>query len=205
MKIKKRTQLSISMTDFIEFVNKNGTRKQTLVRTIKRRDNYSPEFDFWKKLRERIVTYHRDNKPISYLDDILHSIQDYKKVLYPKLLLGYKKFLGRKNINWFTPPNVQFKIEGLTIRVNPELGLEIKSTKHIVKLYFKDDPLSKHEVDLLILLMKLAIDPNNIENYSYAVLEVNRSKMHIRTPDLNTLPLLEGEALNFVRIWEKSV
>ena len=66
----------ISLTDFVEFVNKIGPPRLTKVKEIKTRPAYSPAVDFWKPLREAIRDFHKTGKP---LDPVLGGIAHTKK------------------------------------------------------------------------------------------------------------------------------
>lgn len=138
----------ISLTDFVDFVAKSGSPKLTLVRQLKSRGDYDPVEDFWRKLRMGIVEFHEKSKEKSWLDGITAGLTDIKKIKnYPNVIAQYKSFLGRKAITWFKPPFIHWKHGGLDVRVNPELGLVINGKRHIVKLYFKNAPLTKNKAD----------------------------------------------------------
>jgi hypothetical protein len=66
-----------------------------------------------------------------------------KQARYPEAVKSYKRFLGKKEIHWFNPPRAMWKYGGLTVRVNPELGLQIKGKKYAIKLYFKGEKPTK--------------------------------------------------------------
>ena len=91
----------ISLTDFVDFVMKVGSPKLTQVRTVKNRGPYDAATDFWKALREGIVSFHQDGGTKKELDKIVAGLTDKKKVArYHECVGGYKKFLGRKQISW---------------------------------------------------------------------------------------------------------
>ena len=133
-------RIEISLTDFIGFVNKMGNAKLNHVKSIKDRPNYEPYMDFYKPLREAILKLHKKGQKKEVLDTVLEGLTDEKKRrCYPELIAGYKKFLGRKKLEWIKPPKKDWKIGGVTITVNPEIGLEEKkkngsSNFYIVKL-----------------------------------------------------------------------
>jgi hypothetical protein len=131
----------ISLTDFVDFVVKVGSPKLTKVREIKNRGEYSPAIDAWKRLREGIIGFHRDSTP---LDITLSGITDRKKLRrYPAAIAGYRRFARRNDSAWFEPPVKKWIQAGLEVRVNPELGLRINGCDTIIKLYFRDEALTK--------------------------------------------------------------
>jgi|WetSurMetagenome_2_1015567.scaffolds.fasta_scaffold353827_1 hypothetical protein len=195
--------INISLTDFIDYVSKIGASKFTKVNQIFSREEYNPAFDFWKPLREGIIDSHRNNRDKSELDEILNDLTDKKKInRYPALIDNYKSFLGRKKTEWFEPPFKEWQINDLIIRVNPELGLEINGKLYVIKLYFKSEMLSQNKADLILLLMNNKLKKGDFKEATFAVLDVERKKMFEKTKlDKTHLPLLEGEALGFINIW----
>jgi len=99
---KNKNKISISLTDFIDFVNKSGTSKLTKVKQVKGRNAYHPASDFYKILREEIVNIHKNDGDKKKLDELIGNLTDEKKKKnYPFSISGYKKFWGKKKIEWF--------------------------------------------------------------------------------------------------------
>lgn len=202
-------RIEISLTDFIGFVNKMGNAKLNHVKSIKDRPEYEPYMDFYKPLREAILKLHKKGQKKEVLDTVLEGLTDEKKRrCYPELIAGYKKFLGRKKLEWIKPPKKDWKIGGVTITVNPEIGLEEKkkngsSNFYIVKLYFKDDALKKAQADQILTLMEMQLRSKvNEPEIKFAILDIRRSKLHIKQDqELKELPLLKGEANSFATMW----
>ena len=203
--------IEIYLSDFISFVNKTGTAKMTQVRNIQRRNPYEPFMDFYKILRDCIVDLHKENKSIKVLDHLLESLTDEnKKKNYPDAIKGYKRFLGRKNFNWFAPPKSCLKIGNLSVIINPEIGLEeIKqdgtSCFYVIKLYFKKEKLSSFQASEILTLMEMGLrEKVKDQEIKFALLDVRNNKLRIKmNHETKEMPLLEGEANSFVTIWNK--
>lgn len=195
----------ISLTEFVDFVIKAGTPKQTEVRRIKRQHlrGYHPSRDYWRKLRDGIVELHRNGYPKSFLDSVATAIVDKnKRRTYPELVKAYKKFLGRKAITWFEPIRGDWCYGDLCVRINPELGITIKGEDHLVKLYFKDTPLKKDRIAVISQMMLDGLS-DDAEGLNVALLDVRKNKLHIFAErDAQLVPLLEGEAMSFCRMYE---
>ena len=191
---------NISLTDFVQFVNKAGLPKLTKVREIKTRPEYSPALDFWKVLRDAIRDFHRAGKPI---DRVLDEIGQTRKVArYSAALAAYKKFLRNKRTEWFEPPLGIWTYSDLRVKVNPELGLRFGDRNHVVKLYFKDEPLPKRRLAVVFQLMKIALESKLKPEATLAVLDVGNSRLLLpdaKAPDVTAL--LIGEAAAFVAMW----
>ncbi len=197
--------VEISLTEFVDFVIRSGSPKLTVVRTVKKRheEGYSPKSDFYKKLREGIVSFHKDGKPKTALDSIATGLSDQKKRdSYPILLQGYRKFLGRKKIEWFEPLKKKWECGHLAVRVNPELGLRVKDAPYLVKMYFKQEGLTAKHVACILHLLQLALTSKKTRR-GIGLLDVRRGRL-ITAPefDASLTPLLQGEALSFASIYE---
>lgn len=196
----------LSLTDFVDFVVSSGTPKLTKVKTVKERGDYHPAYDFWKALRDGIIEFHRNNRTDkNELDNILVTINDAKKLSrYPEYIRAYKKFLGRKRMQWFHPPSASWGPSGIEIRVNPELGLRINGELYVIKLYFKSDRLSKQRTAIILKLMQTALAPCFQTEVRYGLLDVGHAKLHDDPPlDDTLLALLEGEATSFLTVWNR--
>jgi hypothetical protein len=182
---------------------RQGSSKLTKVRQIKSRDEYSPATDFYKALREGIVSNHQNDGQKKDLNDILDAITDNKKIKnYGVAVDGYKKFWGRKSITWFKPPSKHWKTGDLDVNINPEVGLQFDGVDYAIKLYLKNDKLSKDKVDQILTLMKSQLKAST-DDVKMALLDVKNSKLFIKNDsDISLLPLLDGEAKSFEAIWK---
>lgn len=168
----------ISLTDFVDIVSRSGTPKATKVAQVKNRPQYDPRTDFYKLAREVIVATHRKGGSKSDLATALSQQSDpKKKANYPDLVRGYRKWWGNKTLKWFRPPLGVVSEHGVEVSINPELGLEINGAKHIIKLYFKGDKLSKNRVDIVTGLMEQQLRSSSPAGSIMAVLDVRNSKL----------------------------
>ena len=168
----------ISLTDFVDIVSKSGTPKATKVAQVKKRPEYDPRADFYKRAREVIVQTHRGGKSKAELASALSQLSDPKKrVNYPDLVKGYNKWWGRKALHWFEPPSGVFAAHGVEVSINPELGLDVNGTKFIIKLYFKGEALSKYRVDIATFLMEAQLRTAAPAGATMSVLDVRNSKL----------------------------
>jgi len=198
--------IEISLTEFVDFILKAGTPKLTVVKTVKKKhqDGYDPKTDFYKKLRDGIVRWHKDGKLKSELDLLATGVTDRnKQVAYPLLVAAYKKFLGRKNITWCGSQKDVWTFGDLVVSVNPELGLDIEGEKIAVKLYFKADPLTKARTATVHHMMQSVIKSATGVS-TMAMLDVRNSKL-IKAGefDASLTPLLQGEAASFAEIYKR--
>jgi len=198
---------TISLTSFVDFVTKSGRPKLTAVRSTKKQmdEGYGPEKDFYKRIREAIIEMHQTAGSISRVSAILPGLTHKSKVnLYPKLVEGYKKWRSRRGAEWFDPPSTIWSSGGLNVRVNPELGLKIKGTPHLIKLYFKEAELAKNKIDIVTHLMAVACASRAPDDCVMGVLDVRRSKLIKPTVPIEGLDImLDSEAAYWVTAWNK--
>lgn len=199
--------IKISMTNFIDFVGATGTGKLTEIRKIKRMyvAGYNPKFDFWRKLRKAIVVMHQNGELKETLDEVLKELKpkSNKRGPYQQYIKAYKKWLGRKPIEWFDPGKLHWSHRDLTVLVNPELGLKLKGVDYLVKLYFRTKPLSKYrENSVLHLMRKLAVE-NGIKA-TPSVLDVSKGSLMEWTVDIQDIDaMLRAEATFFIELWNE--
>jgi len=196
----------ISLTSFVDFVSAAGPPKLTVVRRTKKQmeDGYGPEKDFYKRIREAIIEMHRAGDTIAHVSGVLPGLTDKKKIdNYPQLVEGYKKWRGRKGTTWFEPVHALWRSGALAVKVNPELGLTIQGTPHLVKLYFKADKLAKRRIDLITHLMAVACADQAPDGCVMGVLDVRRSKLITPTVPIDRIDtMLLGEAAYWVAAWQ---
>lgn len=137
------------------------------------------------------------------LDKLLPTITDSRKLKnYPLAIDAYKKWWGRKSLSWFVPPNAIYSRQGVDISVNPELGLEINGQPHLIKLYFKADPLARNRVQVFIRLMKKRLQKRSPKGTIMGVMDVRRSKLIVQTrPNPNLDAMLDAEMVYIATIF----
>jgi hypothetical protein len=188
--------MEIPLTSFIDYTLKTGTPKMTCAKKIKGQmsEHYDPAKDFYKRFRDSVQKLHKNDLHKNELSKIVGTIDFKKASIYSAMITGYKKFLGKKEITWFTPPRKKWKPSSLEIPINPELGLEWDETKYVIKLYLKADAPTKDRSSSILALMNHTLKIKGVE---YALLDVRNSKLHIFENSMASLiPLVEAEAVS---------
>jgi len=191
----------VSLTTFVDFVSKSGTPKITVVRRFKHGAAYRPAFDFYKAVRDAIVDVHEHDKPKRALDAIVAGLTDPRKLAaFTAVVRGHRKFMRRHASRWFDPPKGSWVEGGIVVHVNPELGLEMRGVPHVVKLYFKAEPMPKKNVATITRLMAKALaEPGS--RTIFGVLDVRRGALHVPSgPVPGVDALLASEAASFAAI-----
>ncbi len=193
----------ISLTDFVDIVSKSGRQKATKVRQVKDRPEYEPAFDFYKPLREHLAELHRSGGTKSDVSEVLATLSDPKKIRnYPDLVVGYKKWWGRKTLAWFNPPRDVYSFSGFDVSVNPELGLAVNGERHIIKLYLKSEKLTSFKTDLILDLLEYKLRSKAHPTDKFAVLDVRESKLFADGPhEPELLPVINAEIAYIAAYW----
>jgi len=195
----------MSLTDFVDVVSKSGTPKATKVRSVINRAKYSPATDFYKPLRDCIVDTHLNDLHKASLYKLNHKLTDEKKMKnYPAAIEGYTAWWGNKTLKWFEPVNDTFERHGVSVSVNPELGLLINEVPHLIKLYFKADALTKNRIDIATHLMEECLRPYCSRGEIMAVLDVRTGKLFfLKTPISGLTAMLGAELAYISALWSE--
>jgi len=187
----------------VDFASASGTSKLTKVRQIKQRPEYEPAFDFYKRLREGIISCHAAGDDRAQLANHIGKASDAKKKThYVEVMAGYKRWWGAKKLKWFEPPREVYSEGGVSIRINPELGLQVDGKPHVIKLYFKSEKLSKARVDVITHLMDKALRAGIGPEARICVLDIRNARLIAPTvpiPGLNAM--LKGEIAYLAAVW----
>ena len=191
----------ISLTYFVDFVLKAGAPKLTGVRDFK--ENKDEAYtDFYKQVREAIVDMHKKGASDKVLDPFLHAQTDERRRrIYPSVIEGYRKFLDSGRITWFSPPVGTYAVGGVEININPELGLNIDGVPHLIKMYFRGEPLASKRVSVVLNLMTGSLG-STVPGAVFAMLDVRKARLHtLKSPNPRLNLLLRGEAASFSTIY----
>jgi hypothetical protein len=185
--------IKISLTDFVDIVSSSGIPKVNKVLEIKNRDAYHPAFDYYKGIREHIIEVHRNSLPKAQIKQGVSKANHPNKVAnYAEIADAYHSWWGKKDISWFEPVTGTFERHGVAVSVNPELGLEINGTKHLVKLYFKSDKLTKNRVDMITFLMNHCIKKAE-KGTAMSILDIRNKKLFTGTDSIDLNAALTAE------------
>jgi hypothetical protein len=191
----------ISLTYFVDFVLKAGTPKLAGVREFKeRKDELS--FDFYRQVRDAMVDMHRSNQPDAVLDDFLVAQHDERRRrIYPSIVAGYRRFLSSAKMAWFDPPIGSFQLGDVAVNINPDLGLVIDGKPHLIKIYFRGEPLSSKRTSVVLNLLAGGLG-DSCPGKTLALLDVRNAKLHtFKALNPRIGVLLRGEAASFSTIY----
>ena len=194
--------MKITLTQFIEILSRTALNKAKKVRAVKKQaeEPYFPAADCYKMLRDAIQNSSDRAEVTGSLLRLGQTIRDDSRLSrYPVLISGYLKWLGRKQIASQRILPRTYKHGNATLAVNPELRMTINGQDHLVKLYFKEPLLQRAEAQLVCSVIAHVYQ----EPLSYAVLDVQRGRLHVfdfATLDVG-MPMVDAELDYIVRMW----
>ena len=152
---KLKTGNEVSLTDFLTYVTKkSGTERISFVEALLLRDDYSPKKDYYRQVREGIISELKKGK-ISKLSLLAkaHHRQETRQKNFINIVEGLSQILQEKEFEWLNPPKKIIFLESLPIKINPEIGLKLDNKSFIVKLYFKKEIPSIEEINIGLQIM----------------------------------------------------
>ncbi|MCB9566810.1 MAG: hypothetical protein H6710_06275 [Myxococcales bacterium] len=194
----------ISLTDFVDFVTRAGMPKLTKVRQLKHRGEYHMYSDFYRGAREAIIAAHAEGRGRASIGPAaLASVEhDRRRPHYHQVIDGYVGWWGRKALEWSPPPHALRRFDGFDLNINPELGLRIAGVPHVVKLYFKEPPLSKRYAEVVACVMHESL-PASPPGAELAILDVRRRRLHCLRPRPELSALVAGELAALETMWSR--
>lgn len=202
-----KNQIKISLTEFMNFVNKSGSAKSTVVSTAKRKreEEYKHFEDYWNPLKSKLKSVHKKNGTPEDLKELINLISLEKKENYKKSIEGYCSFWKKRKFSWFNPPKKTWIDGDVRIELNPELGLQINDRLYVIKLHTSaNDKIDKRHSDLILNLMEKELRSKVLgDEVIFALLDVKTGKFfENKTKDISLIPLLKGEVKSFEIIWK---
>lgn len=170
--------MNVTLTRFMDFVNANGLYRRRVVNDYINSDDYSPCKDYYREMRDAIISMYKNGESLDSLDDKFALIDEKKQTNYPALLSGYKKWAKRKKIVFLETNSYVYDLNGLKLSINPELVLKIDGKPTVVKLYFKKDKLKKDAADIVSVLIAMTFCSfdNKYSDYDFGVMDLRNSK-----------------------------
>ncbi|MBH3328095.1 hypothetical protein I5L56_00525 [Pseudomonas oryzihabitans] len=194
----------LSLAEVVDVISRAADQKRTKISQVKKKTGYAPQFDFYKPLRECVVRSHKSGDVEMSLKSLVCNLTDVnKKNNYPKAIKGYLRWYKKLMPSWTSTETYIYKFLDVEVNVNPEMGILIDDKPCLVKLYFKDEQLSKLHINVYNALMRKAFG----ENRDVAVLDVRRAKLHISTlSDAEMekyLDMIDAEFSYISAMWDK--
>lgn len=195
--------VSVSFTTFLDFTAAStGPQRLSTVRDAKAfyedPDPYAPR-DFYLSLKVAMKSCFQAGGDRSYLDNCVRACIASRGDSYAANVEGLKRWLGRKKLTEVAhvPPQL-WTGGGLAVKVNPEFGGMIGRKPSIVKLYVKDKPITKRQIDVALRMLQITHERQG----DVGIRDVRRAKLHqitCKVPNIDVI--LENDAVSLAHLW----
>jgi hypothetical protein len=211
--------LSVPLSVFIDFCCTTGTRRVGIARELRQQrgyDFYGPFVRELQALHARAV--HLTPRALEgdlpkYVAESTAS--DKRKArIYPKLVAGYSRVLSELGKTTWAPMKERaFPVGGdVEVVVGADVGLLVEKDAaspvklHFLNLYPYGEAVADHRVELIIFLMKMALDRDD-QDPICGVVDLIRSRLVTPTiqPEAvkDLLALVRGEGAAFSSLWSQ--
>lgn len=197
----------ISLSEFMNFSTKKSTgSRMKAVKDIKYKPDYHPAIDYWKRLRDEIKRIHDNGLPIESLKELIYVVSEDKQENYRKNINAYINFVKKNDPEYFSVGKAIWNFDdNLSVRANPEMGLIVNGTPHLVKVHYKttNKELSKQTIKSTLTAIQLA-DSDYVlpDNPVYAVLNLANRRLYTSDNLIDDdVTLLKADAFQFSYLW----
>lgn len=192
--------IETTLTTFDDFVTANSTSKITRVKAAKDFLNDPTPFQvrsFYNPLKRGLIEAFEAGGAPADIRAAAAAASAPRARHYEECAAGAVRWRGRKALVWADVRPTTWSHGDLTVKVNPELGLEIDGVPYVIKLYFKEPALTKRKCEVPLHLLDLCYPDARV-----GVLDLRRGKLHVPTRLVAGIDaLLQGEAASFVTMW----
>lgn len=195
--------IDISLTDFLNIVQSTGTTKFTKIRNIKSRE-YSPATDYYKSLREAIIEALSSGRDATEILQAVYNAHHTRQQNYKDIADNFIQWIStKKGWTWEAPPRTHYGSDIIGVKVNPEIAFVDKTgNRHIIKLHFNKEPLSKGKLDVAGCLFSESLTPLCHANANFGFLDLHQKKLFKVKSTAGAETLLNAELEYIKSIWD---
>ena len=198
---------------FAEFYQARPAKQVSIVRTIRTR-LINPEMymahNYYGALRNAIRDTHWATRNIETLQDalehLMESIRQDKQQNYRTAIESYIRFWHDRNASCFPVKAVDVEMAGLTIAVNPELGMQTGDDFQALKIWFDAERPTQPARQVIYYFMDRAREQSNEwEDYWHSgIWDIRRRNIPLPPRNARDFGLgLYGQIAAFLQIWNE--
>jgi hypothetical protein len=136
--------MEVSLNPFLRFVSASGRSKVSKVEDA--RGEYDSDRDFYAQFRPQAVAALRRNnfERLTNLPNVVNDGKNNKKANFRQCADALEKWARTNEFTWIgLPDTLMWTYQQLSVRVNPELIMDIGGEKYLVKLYLSKVGLTR--------------------------------------------------------------
>ena len=202
----KTSDIQISLTEFVNFINSSGMAKMTIVSNAKMRheDERNP-YDYWKDFKEEVKKQLKRKGDKEDMWELVENVREEMRENFIQMINGFLKFWKPTRMEWLNPVKKMVHIGGVKMILNPEIGIKWQGKEYMIKLYMKaNENLDKRHADIILALLESELREKVGENVEFAILDVRRGRLYnCVNKDPKLLILLKTEAHSFAEMWRE--
>ncbi len=203
----KQSDIQISLTEFVNFINTSGMARITVVANAKAKheEHERNPFDYWKDFKDEVKRLIMSHGAKEDLSELVERIREDMRENYNQMISGYSKFWKPTRMEWINPVKKMAHIGGVKININPEIGVKWQGKKYMIKLYLKaTGNLDKRHADIILAMMENEIREKVDKDVKFAILDVRRGKLFTyMNNDPRLVILFKSEGREFADIWKE--
>lgn len=203
----KQSDIQVSLTEFVNFINSSGMKKMTIVANAKAKheEQDGNPYDYWKDFKDKIKRLLKRRGTKDDLYELVEEVREEVKENYNQMIAGYVKFWKPTRMEWINPVKKMIRVGGVKMILNPELGIKWQGKEYMIKLYLKaNETLDKRHADIILALMESELREKVDEDVEFGILDVRRGKLFLHVEnDPRLLILLKSEGLEFAEMWKE--
>lgn len=166
----------VSMTEFAKAILQTGSGKNSSYRAIKAQGPYDVKTDYYKRIRESMISVASGRMSFSNLYDLIDAVPKKKKKGYEETIDALNSWYSSFGGEFFSPHRTVLQSDYFDVSVNPEIGIKLDGKVYVVKMYFKKPAISCDVMNCMGNAMKMALD-EYYECGIMCVLDVRRCSM----------------------------
>lgn len=203
----KSSDIQISLTEFVNFINSSGMKKMKIVENakLKHEEPEANPYDYWKDFKDEIKRLLKRKGSKEDLYELVERVREEVRENYNQMIAGYMKFWKPTRMEWVKPVKKMISISGVKMNLNPEIGIKWQGKEYMIKLFLKaNENLDKRHADIILALMESELREKVSEDVEFGLLDVKRGKLFLHTEnDPRLLTLLKAEGLEFSEMWNE--
>ena len=133
----KQTDIQVSLTEFVNFINSSGMKKMTIVANAKakHKEQAGSPYDYWKDFKDKVKRLLKRQGTRDDLYKVVEEVRDEMRENYNKMIAGYLKFWKPTRMAWLTPAKKMIRIGGVKMMLNPEIGIRWQDKDYMIMTF----------------------------------------------------------------------
>jgi hypothetical protein len=199
----------VGLRRFAQYVAASRAQRRSLVVAHRQQveTDWSPITDPYRFLIRAVVRMHEAGSGPEVLDHVVDREHSARRRTTIRSAVGdYTAWLaGAGPVTYHPAPVADWRCEDACVRVNPEIGLEVRGQRYLIKLHFaKGSPIMPTEAAIMTAVMREALGREVPPDCRMAVLDVRSGVLHTEARGTARLvDAIRAAAADFASTWDR--